>query len=1503
MENYVLHQHGITAADIARNLQSIASYSSSICRSHHRAAVVKQSSKKWNSHLDLLHLNLGFLKSITNIIEHHKSNPQQPWLLKYVTELSKWKAAFSHHLASLPTRDSLQLGTHPDKWPQNITLPLLKSKLVASIERCQFLETKGRNLQLKSKLSAIASRVAKALGENHLKSVISITGNKKKGNIDLSFVVTNNAILLDPVDIHRTCTKHFHSHHSLNSTDFPALIDWSSNTSVSNAKPGFQAYCESKLPTSLHHTIDSLWAGFTFPWTSVTSTDCQARAATAHTALSTCPTLTEFEDAIARSPASSPGISGLSFSHIKLWTPPTVKRVHEFLSVLWNNNQMIPDHWHWKLLCPIPKADKDPQALENLRPIMLVECLRKLWVGITIRRLSMYLTQSHLLSDSQHGYVAHRSSVTSGLQLLDDLDDLNSNRLPIYLSSWDFTKAFDSLPFSLSRLALQRAYIPTSIVDWLLHLDTDGKIIVRTPYALDCLRRHQLHNFSPIHSNTEMSFFTAGGGVAQGDVHSPYVWRLFIDILLRALEHVRPKLTSFPTLNTSDYGYADDIISLASSLLDLQLKADIVSAFSLLTGISISWTKLRATCQEWDVITTNPSLTVWETTDTAQTIPLVRGQTIRHLGFQISAAGHSKPALDSTFQNLKQTAAHLIKRSHWLPSQAVLTTASLQTVAQVTYTTQLSTYTSNELQTLDSQLSTVYRKSTHHWPTFPTTMLHAPSALCGLGLPSISLSTQTAKHRILQRSLHYSSLGDNIIHRYLRFHGIHPTLAYECTVPNPKARPKGASGYWLDNLLQHCHGAGLVLRRGGLSTSKTSETQLVDLYPEHREAFIRDGLVCLGDLYDHASKSWIPYVPNTNPKPAEKFKLPLVSINLQMKNLLRVGQCWQSPDTTFVFEILDIKSAEEIYVCLWTWNWSTNSLQLHSYSNEPHSLAKLFSPFTQTHRIYTHNDRLANKGKTTYRKVWRRASHPVPTIVSAVPSTSIDNIVQDINDHFDGHPIKIYTDGSWKTQHATLAKAFMFDATSKGGCSLIVLCDSPDWEHHSKLIYTLSDDGTSPTDHAYTWELLALTLSSLCQARYKHGCKLFSDCQAAIYTVMNTTPSAALLDDHAVLLYPIAKLQRKPEISHIAAHPEIHIGQKRQWTQDEKGIYLADIAASNPFDPHRFDHVSHASHYCIQSSTVLRELMSLGTWTWCHSGTDTPVLTSIKTIWQKHSFRHYLIQRDATNISPDKPKWLSRSWSLTSKVHQFSSSSITTRARLQRILLHWSGIGSNLYRDNPTSPASFCPTCRTPESEYHLFRQCSNPTIQSMRDDALLEAKAYINQLQFPRMHSIPRLLNSMHAMINSHPHGYLLFLGFVTREFLSTLPQLPSDDKLIYQCQKSIIGYLRVLSQHGFAIIDHVRGNRHMQTTPGSPAQPVTISSTIITTQAAKRRRSSSSTALSPKSKRFQRSVTMVTTNREPHVQQSNPSMRSSHLCRIPQPVNMTQTTPIAEYHITHPT
>ena len=90
-------------------------------------------------------------------------------------------------------------------------------------------------------------------------------------------------------------------------------------------------------------------------------------------------------------------------------------------------------------------------------------------------------------------------------------------------------------------------------------------------------------------------------------------------------------------------------------------------------------------------------------------------------------------------------------------------------------------------------------------------------------------------------------MGDNIIQRYLRYHGINPTLHYECDVPDPRSRPSGASGYWLDNLLQHCSDCGLMLKRGGHTTQLTSETPLVQLFPELRSLWIEEGLVCLGD--------------------------------------------------------------------------------------------------------------------------------------------------------------------------------------------------------------------------------------------------------------------------------------------------------------------------------------------------------------------------------------------------------------------------------------------------------------------------------------------------------------------------------------------------------------------------------------------------------------------------------------------------------------------------------
>ena len=1412
MEQFVCQLNTSSPNEAAKHLQTIAAYSSMICRKHHRRARQKKLNNWWSPEIGLIYLNLSFLRSIIYIITQAKCK-QQPWYSLFLKALNEWTQFHSQHVQTYAIPDVHKYGSAPDTWKNINTLTVLESKLIIAFENCQRLSVLFRQQKFHQQLKSIAKKISKHLELNKLKPVISVTGSKRKGIVDLSYVVTNHDIIFDPIEVHKTCTQHFHAHHSLNPTVFPIAINWYTRQSVNESKPAFIDYCRTTLPPALYGTIDALWEGFTSPWTSVSDSECSRRLQSASSILSECPSLSEFTNAISRSPSSSPGVSGLSFSHIKLWSPTTVQKVHQYLCLLWNNHHLIPDHWHWKLLCPIPKADKDPQVLDNLRPIMLVECLRKLWVGIVIHRLSTFLTKENFLSASQHGYVCHRSTVTSGLQLLDCLDDFSENRIATFLSSWDFTKAFDSLPFSLSRLALMRSFVPSDIMEWLLHLDMDGRIIVRTPYALDCIRKNQLCKFQQFSDSVTHAYFKASGGVAQGDVHSPYIWRLFIDILLCALESIRPTLLQFPTIDTSDFGYADDIISLASSLVDLQKKADIVSSFSIITGISISWSKLRATYQEYDTVSENPTLTVWDKSGVAHSVRLVREQTIRHLGFQVSTTGNSVDALSSTSAKLQSCASLLLRRTKWLPSEAVLKTTALQTVAQTVYTTQLSTYTAKQLQSLDGTLFKIYRQALHHWPTFPGVMLQLPHRYCGLGLPSISLSTYLAKFRILQRSLHSNTLGDSLILRYLRYFGINPTLHYDCTVPPPSSRIGSASGYWLDNLLQHCHDCDLILRRGGNTFDLTSEAQLVDLYPEYSSYWIKNGLGCLGDIYNYRKNSWIK-LPDFSP--SSTFTLPPTR-TVSMSNYLRVGQCWRpNPSSNIVYEILSIYSNNEIHTRVWEYLPRPYTIQLSSHHLGPITYDSLFSNSTSSIRVYTYGDRRIHFGTTTRRTIWSQLTQSPPLISPSTDCIIITNILHQIQSHFASQPIKIYTDGSWKSTASCKDRALLFPNSSIGGCSLVVMLDSPHWKQHRILVYSIIDDGASPTEHAYSWEIFALSIASILQSRYESACKLYSDCQSAIHTITKLTPTNALLDQHSVLLYPISKLPTRPTVHHIAAHPEIHVRNTREWTQDEHGIYLADVAASNYQSLHRIPNVD-LSLSSYNSSQLLNDFMRIGTWTWCYKS-NIPILLPIKSIWMQKLFTTYVQNRDNSHQVGDENfiSWSQRSWFLTSRVHHFSSIPTPKRARLQRILLHWSGIGANISRNNVHSADASCPFCNVPETETHLLAHCNDPLIIAIKNSSILEAAADFRNSARANPHLT--FMSNLHASLHSHAHGYLLYLGFITSNLSSSLPVINMSDQLVQQLLKIVISYLRILSNAGI-IIDYARSRRHQSTPNASQA------------------------------------------------------------------------------------
>ena len=98
------------------------------------------------------------------------------------------------------------------------------------------------------------------------------------------------------------------------------------------------------------------------------------------------PTPEEFRNEVRLAPnGRSGGPSGLTYDMLKAIPDWTIDLIHNKMTTLWED-KTTPTWLRKKWLCPIPK-DPDSSSLDKLRPIMLIEVIRKLWTGTIIRKL------------------------------------------------------------------------------------------------------------------------------------------------------------------------------------------------------------------------------------------------------------------------------------------------------------------------------------------------------------------------------------------------------------------------------------------------------------------------------------------------------------------------------------------------------------------------------------------------------------------------------------------------------------------------------------------------------------------------------------------------------------------------------------------------------------------------------------------------------------------------------------------------------------------------------------------------------------------------------------------------------------------------------------------------------------------------------------------------------------------------------------------------------------
>ena len=112
---------------------------------------------------------------------------------------------------------------------------------------------------------------------------------------------------------------------------------------------------------------------------------------------------------------------------------------------------------------------------------MLVDVLRKVWVGLLLNKIRGSWDKWGLINETQHGFMTGKGTHTAIPHLISLMETARHTGAPLYISSWDITRAFDSLGREMVMMALLRLHVPNRLADYMTGIDRTGRVYVRTP--------------------------------------------------------------------------------------------------------------------------------------------------------------------------------------------------------------------------------------------------------------------------------------------------------------------------------------------------------------------------------------------------------------------------------------------------------------------------------------------------------------------------------------------------------------------------------------------------------------------------------------------------------------------------------------------------------------------------------------------------------------------------------------------------------------------------------------------------------------------------------------------------------------------------------------------------------------------------------------------------------------------------------------------------------------
>ena len=212
------------------------------------------------------------------------------------------------------------------------------------------------------------------------------------------------------------------------------------------------------------------------------------------------------------------------------------------------------------------KGTKDPTLTTNYRPISLLSIHYKLASCAITQRIKPHM--AGLIGRQQKAYVDNNVIGSCIINLISMIKHVNEKKLNALILLIDFKKAFDSIDLSFIKTALKAYNFGESIIRWIT-----------------------------LFFNQREAFILLGGhltskiileqGVPQGDVISPYIFILMVEILLIKINYTKNlKGITFSSTESRSETFADDTtVILERSEKHLRTAISYINCFHKLSGL------------------------------------------------------------------------------------------------------------------------------------------------------------------------------------------------------------------------------------------------------------------------------------------------------------------------------------------------------------------------------------------------------------------------------------------------------------------------------------------------------------------------------------------------------------------------------------------------------------------------------------------------------------------------------------------------------------------------------------------------------------------------------------------------------------------------------------------------------------------------------------------------------------------------------------------------------